>query len=167
MAVDIFLELSNDIKGESQDTVYGPKNAIDILAWSWGLSNSGTTHMGTGGGGGKVNVQDISFTKYVDLASNELIKRCANGDHIEKGTLTVRKAGGEAPVEYFKVEFQMIMVTSYSTGGSKDGLDRITENFTLNFRRFQIAYKLQEEAGIEGTEALVGWEIAKNEPWSV
>ncbi|MGL5011372.1 MAG: Hcp family type VI secretion system effector [Paracoccaceae bacterium] len=164
MAVDIFLELSNNIKGESQDAVHADK--IDILAWSWGMSNSGTTHMATGGGGGKVNVQDISFTKYVDLASNDLIKKCANGTHIDSGLLTVRKAGGDAPVEYFRIKFEMIMVTSYSTGGSKDGLDRITENFTLNFRRFEIAYKTQDATGIDGTEALAGWEIAKNEAWS-
>ena len=39
------------------------KDKIDILAWSWGLSNSGTAHVGGGAGAGKVNVQDISVTK--------------------------------------------------------------------------------------------------------
>jgi type VI secretion system secreted protein Hcp len=163
MAVDIFLELSNSIKGEAQDAVH--KDKIDILAWSWGLSNSGTTHMGTGGGGGKVNVQDISFTKYVDLASNDLIKKCSDGTHIDSGLLTVRKAG-TTPVEYFRIKFEMLMVTSYQTGGSKDGLDRITENFTLNFRRFHIIYATQDDTGIAGTEALAGWDIAKNESWT-
>jgi type VI secretion system secreted protein Hcp len=160
MAVDIFLELSNNIKGESQDSIHADK--IDILAWSWGMSNSGTTHMATGGGGGKVNVQDISFTKYVDLASNDLMLRCANGSHIDTGKLTVRKAGGGAPVEYFIVNFGMIMVTSYSTGGSKDGLDRITENFTLNFRTFEITYTTQEASGGDGTGQTFGWNIATN-----
>jgi type VI secretion system secreted protein Hcp len=165
MAVDIFLELSNNIKGESQDSVHADK--IDIMAWSWGMSNSGTTHMATGGGGGKVNVQDISFTKYVDLASNDLIKKCANGTHIDTGKLTVRKSGGDAPVEYFKINFEMIMVTSYQTGGSKDGLDRITENFTLNFRKFEIIYSTQEATGIAGAESPAGWDVAANTPWTM
>ena len=39
------------------------KEEIDVLAWSWGASQSGTTHLGSGGGAGKVNVQDLSFTK--------------------------------------------------------------------------------------------------------
>jgi type VI secretion system secreted protein Hcp len=164
MAVDIFLELSNNIKGEAQDAVH--KDKIDILAWSWGMSNSGTTHMATGGGGGKVNVQDISFTKYVDLSSNDLIKKCSNGTHIDTGRLTVRKSGGEAPVEYFTIDFEMIMVTSYSTGGSKDGLDRITENFTLNFRKFDITYSLQDATGIAGAETKAGWDVAANESWT-
>ena len=70
MAVDIFLKLSNNIKGESQDETH--RNEIDVLAWNWGLTQSGTTHVGSGGGGGKVNVQDITLTKYVDLATNDL-----------------------------------------------------------------------------------------------
>lgn len=160
MAVDIFLELSNNIKGESVDSVH--KDKIDILAWSWSMSNSGTTHMATGGGGGKVNVADISFTKLVDLASNDLMLRCANGSHIDTGRLTVRKSGGDAPVEYLTIDFGMIMVTSYSTGGSKDGLDRITENFSLNFRTFEITYKTQESSGIDGAGQTFGWNVATN-----
>lgn len=164
MAVDIFLELSNNIKGEAKDAVHADK--IDVLAWSWGMSNSGTTHMGAGGGGGKVNVQDISISKYVDLASNDLIKKCTDGTHIDTGKLTVRKSGGEAPVEYFIIDFSNIIVSSYHTGGSKDGLDRIQENLTLNFRKFQITYTLQEENGVAGAQALVGWDVAQNAVWS-
>lgn len=164
MAVDIFLKLSNNIKGESQDSTH--MDEIDVLAWNWGLSQSGTTHVGSGGGGGKVNVQDISLTKYVDLASNDLIKRCTTGEHIESGELVVRKSGGSAPVEYFRMKMENIMISSYSTGGSKDGLDRIQENLTLNFRKFEVAYTLQEASGAAGAESLAGWDIAKNEEWT-
>jgi len=71
MAVDIFLELT-DVEGESQDKTMKDKKAMDILAWSWGMSQPGSTHFGQGGGAGKVNVQDISLTKYVDAASATL-----------------------------------------------------------------------------------------------
>ena len=154
MAVDIFLKLSNNIKGESQDDTH--RNEIDVLAWNWGLTQSGTTHVGSGGGGGKVNVQDITLTKYVDLATNDLIKRCTSGEHIENGELIVRKSGGAAPVEYFRIKMENIMITSYATGGSKDGLDRIQETLTLNFRKFEVAYTLQEETGAAGAEIGTG-----------
>ncbi len=164
MAVDIFLKLSNNIKGESQDSTH--RNEIDVLAWDWALTQSGTTHVGSGGGGGKVNVKDITLTKYVDLASNDLIKRCTNGEHIESGELIVRKSGGAAPVEYFRIKMKNIMITSYTTGGSKDGLDRIQETLTLNFRRFEVAYTLQDETGASGAETLAGWDIAENKEWN-
>ena len=49
MAVDMFLELDG-IKGEAADKAH--KDTIDILAWSWGLSNTGTFQQGSGGGAG-------------------------------------------------------------------------------------------------------------------
>ncbi|WP_411840250.1 Hcp family type VI secretion system effector [Paracoccus sp. ME4] len=164
MAVDIFLKLSNNIKGESQDDRH--RDEIDVLAWNWGLTQSGTTHLGKGGGGGKVNVQDITLTKYVDLATNDLIKRCTSGEHIETGELIVRKSGGTAPVEYLRIKMQNIMISSYSTGGSKDGLDRIQETLTLNFRKFEVLYTLQEDSGAAGAETMSGWDIAENREWN-
>ncbi len=49
------------------------KDEIDVLvAWSWGAAQSGTTHVGSGGGAGKVSVQDLSITKYIDKSSPTL-----------------------------------------------------------------------------------------------
>lgn len=163
MAVDIFLKLSNNIKGEAQDDKYA--ETIDVLAWDWGLTQSGTTHVGQGAGGGKVNVRDIQLTKYVDLASNDLIKRATSGEHIDTGELIVRKAGG-SPVEYFRMKMENIMISSYNTGGSKDGLDRIQETLTLNFRKFEITYTLQDAAGQAGPETSTGYDVAANTEWA-
>src|SRR3977135_1765438 len=103
MAVDMFLKL-DPIKGESQDHKH--KDEIEILSWGWGLHQTGTTHQGTGGGAGKVSVQDVTFTHWVDKASADLIKACTTGQHINKGELVVRKAGGDA-LEYIKITMTM------------------------------------------------------------
>jgi len=84
MAVDMFLELDG-IKGESVDATH--KDKIDVLSWSWGLSNTGTFHHGSGGGAGKANFQDISITKYIDKATADLWYHTASGKHIAKGSL--------------------------------------------------------------------------------
>ena len=57
------------------------------------MTQSGTTHMGGGGGAGKVNVQDIYFTKYIDSSSPILIANCASGKHIKNATLVVPQGG--------------------------------------------------------------------------
>ena len=155
MAVDMFLKL-DPIKGESQDDKH--KDEIDVLSWSWGMHQSGTTHQGTGGGAGKVSVQDLTFTHYVDKASADLIKACTKGDHIAKGTLVVRKAGGEA-LEYIKIEMENLIVTNVSTGGSH-GEDRLTENVTLNFQKYKYQYKQQTEKGAAGASPEFSWDIA-------
>ena len=142
MAVDIFLKLDG-VEGESQDSKHAKE--IDILSWSWGMSQSGTTHLGSGGGAGKVNVQDLSITKYVDKATPTLIKFCCNGKHIDKGKLVVRKAG-EKPLDFLVIEFQELIVAAVTTGGIGSD-DRMTENVTLNFREFHLTYTVQEKTG--------------------
>ena len=81
MAVDMFIKIG-DLKGESRDKVH--KESIDVPAWSWGMSNSGSAHQGGGMGVGKVNVQDISITKYIDKCSPDLMLKCAIGPTIRK-----------------------------------------------------------------------------------
>lgn len=157
MAGNMFLKLDG-VEGESQ--VEGHIDEIDVLSWSWGLSQSGTTHLGSGGGSGKVNVQDVSFTKMVDKASPTLVKFCANGKHIAKGKLSVNKMG-ETPLEYLVVELEEIIVSSVSTGGAQ-GEDRISENVTLNFAKFKEIYTLQEGTGGSGKKVYGGWDIAGN-----
>jgi type VI secretion system secreted protein Hcp len=157
MAVDIFLQLAN-IEGESIDAAH--EKEIDVLSWSWGMSQSGTTHLGSGGGSGKVNVQDLSITKYVDKSSPDLMKCCCNGKHIDTGKLTVRKAG-EKPLEFLMIEFQELLVAAVTTGGIGSD-DRMTENVTLNFREFHLTYTVQEKSGAGGAKPEVKWDIAKN-----
>ena len=157
MAVDMFLKLG-DVKGESKDKVHS--NEIDVLAWSWGASNTGSAHHGGGAGSGKVNVQDLSFTKFVDKASPDIFLACCDGKHIKEATLVMRKAG-EKPLEYLTVKMDQVMITSYSTGGS-GGEDRLTENVTLNFAKVSLNYKEQTATGGVGATPSASWDIAAN-----
>jgi type VI secretion system secreted protein Hcp len=162
MAVDMFLKITSaegDVAGESTDKNH--TGEIDILAWNWGLSQSGSTHLGKGGGSGKVNVQDLSFTKYVDKSSPTLLKLCCKGTHIPEALLTVRKAGGDDPVEYVKLKLKECIVSSITSGGS-GGADRVTENVALNFAEFHFEYTPQEADNSAGSSIPMGWSVAKN-----
>ena len=157
MAVDMFIKIG-DIKGESQDSVH--KESIDILAWSWGLSQSGSFSSGGGGGSGKVNVQDLSLTKYVDASSTALMLAACKGTHIKSAVLTVRKAG-DKPLEYLKITLDNVLVSSLSTGGS-GGEDRLTENVSLNFAKFKVEYSKQgKDGGTTGTST-AAWNVSEN-----
>lgn len=158
MALDMFLNIEGEIKGESQDKKH--KDEIDILAWSWGMSQSGSFHTGGGGGAGKANFQDISVTKWIDKSSPILMQYCSNGDHFDSALLTVRKAG-KVPLEYLKIEMKKVLITSVSTGGS-GGEDKLTENVSLNFREFKVMYTEQTPAGGEGAKPEFAWNIAEN-----
>jgi hypothetical protein len=45
MAVDIFIKIDS-VDGEAQDSKH--KKEIDVLSWSWGMSNAGSAYSGGG-----------------------------------------------------------------------------------------------------------------------
>ena len=142
MAADIFLKIG-DIKGESTDDKH--KEEIDILAWSWGVSQSGSMHTGGGGGLGKASFADLSFTHHVDKASPVLLKACAVLDHMKEAQLTVRKAG-KTPQEFLLIKMSDVIVTSVTpTGNGGDG--GIVENVALQFSKVDLEYKPQKPDG--------------------
>jgi type VI secretion system secreted protein Hcp len=157
MAVDMFMKIGK-IDGESQDKTH--KGEIDVLAWSWGLANSGTAHVGGGAGAGKVNVKDLSFTKYVDKSSTSLSLACCKGTHYDDAVLVVRKAG-DKPLEYLKITMKEVMITSVSTGGS-GAEDRLTENVVLNFGSVKVEYQEQQKDGSGKKAPEMSWSVSEN-----
>jgi len=157
MAVDMYLKLDG-IKGESQDDKH--KDEIDVLSWSWGVTQSGSMHTGGGGGSGKASFKDIAITKYVDTASPSLIKACSTGDHIKEALLVVRKAGKDQQ-EYLKYILTDCLISSVSTGGS-GGEDRLTENISINFAKFKVEYRPQNKDGTLGGVLPFTYSIEKN-----
>lgn len=162
MAVDMFLNIEDKkVKGESRDKTH--KDTIDVLSWSWGISTSGTTHSGGGGGAGKASFQDISLTKYIDKATPPLMDGIAKGTHYKNAKLIVRKAGG-TPLEYLIITMETVLVTSISVGGS-GGEDRQTENITLNFANVKVSYQPQNADGSkDGGVVEMAYNIAENTP---
>jgi len=152
---DMFLKLTN-IKGEALDAKH--KDEIEVLSWSFGSSQSGSAHGGTGSGTGKVSIQDLTITHYVDQSSTDLLKHLTTGKHIDEGMLTIRKAGGQH-LEYLKLKLEQVLVTHISNGGGA-GQDRVTENVTLNFRKFTQIYTAQDAKGGAKPASEFTWDIA-------
>ena len=90
MAVDMFLKLDG-VTGESKDKVHSKE--IDVLVWSWGMTNDGSAQIGGGAGSGKVNVQDIAITKFVDSSSPQLMLACCKGNPVWLGSARLRWRG--------------------------------------------------------------------------
>ena len=142
MAVSIFARIGT-IKGESRDAKH--KDEIEVLSWSWGVSQTGTMAPGGGGGKGKASFHDFNFTHHVDKASPVLMKTCATGEHIKDATITVRKAG-KGQQEYLVITMTDVLVTSVSMSISADG-DATMEGVTLAFAKVDLVYKPQKPDG--------------------
>ncbi|MFC5582884.1 Hcp family type VI secretion system effector [Rhodanobacter terrae] len=147
MAFDMHIKFgSGKVKIEGSSKHKKHTGEVPILAWSWGASNSGDLHGGSGASGGKAHVQDISITKYVDSCSNALLDAVCTGGRIDTAWLYVTNATGEQ-TDFLTLELsEGILVTSYSTGGS-GGEDRLTENVTLHFGKFKYSFQPQDDKG--------------------
>jgi type VI secretion system secreted protein Hcp len=142
MAASIFARIGT-IKGESRDARH--KDEIEVLSWSWGVSQSGTMASGGGGGAGKASFHDFTFTHHVDKASPALMRACATGEHIKDATITVRKAG-KGQQEYLVIKMTDVLVTNVSTSVSAEG-EATSEGVALAFAKVDLEYKPQKPDG--------------------
>ncbi len=140
MASDIFAKIG-DIKGESLDDKH--KDEIEVLSYSWGVTNAGSMAAGSGGGEGKATFHDLSFVHNIDKASPVLMQSCADGTHMKEATITHRKAG-KGQHEYLIVKMNDVIITSVTHGGSGDGH---SENVSLAFAKVNVEYKPQKADG--------------------
>jgi type VI secretion system secreted protein Hcp len=142
MPSDIFAKIG-DIKGESFDDKH--KGEIEVLSWSWGVTQSGTMAHGGGGGEGKANFNDFNFTHHIDKASPVLMKACATGEHIKDATITVRKAG-KGQQEFLIIKMADIIITGVAPSGAGDGA-ATAEHVALQFAKVDLEYKPQKQDG--------------------
>ena len=142
MAFDAFLKLG-DIKGESLDDKH--KDEIEVLSFSFGISNK-VSPTGGGGGAGKPTVEDFRFVKNVDTASPDLFDATCSGKHIQQGVFTIRRSTHKESADYYKVSFEDVLVSSVAPGGNvSDGTPM--EQVSLNFASFKIEVRRQNNRG--------------------
>ena len=80
------------------------------------MTNAGSAQVGNGAGSGKGDAKDLEITKHVDTSSPKLMLACCDGTHFPSALLTVRKSGGQRPVEYLKFKLGTVLITGVSVG---------------------------------------------------
>lgn len=143
-AADIFVKLEGpDLKGSSLDDKH--KDEIEVNSFAKGVSQQGSFGAGGGGGTGKANFSDYTFSKYIDKSSAAIEEACTKGTHYDKVTITCRKAGGKQE-EYYIVTLEKAIISSYSLSVAEGG-GRPMESFSINFDKVGVVYKEQDEQG--------------------
>jgi type VI secretion system secreted protein Hcp len=134
VAIDIFAKLG-DIEGESLDSKH--KDEIEVLSWSWGVTNA-VTLAGSGAGQGRASFHDLSFTHKIDKASPVLMQACATGVHLKEATITHRKAG-KGQQEFLVIKMNDVIVTAIMDAESREGDS--AESVSLAFAKIDVAYR--------------------------
>lgn len=117
-------------------TMAGLPAPVQVLSYSWGVSNSGSTAVSGGAGAGKATVQDLQLTKHVDESSVALMRAVATGTHTANATFALCDPKDCAGTTTMTYRLENILVSSVAQGAAGAGTP--TENVALNFSRFTI-----------------------------
>jgi type VI secretion system secreted protein Hcp len=144
---------------EGEATHKDHKGEIEVLSWSWNVSQT-VALAGGGSGRGKANPGDMNFTHHYDKASPVLAKHCASGKHFKDAVLTARKAG-EGQKDFLKITLKEVFITSVSPAGHSGG--DLVESITCSYKDIEFEYKPQDDKGGLGGAVKFGWNVATTE----
>jgi type VI secretion system secreted protein Hcp len=148
MATNMYIKFEEPaIEGESTAAEHAKE--LEILSWSHGFSQPTSPTRSTSGSGTveQANHSNLTFTKYLDSATNSLLKYCWSGKQIGKATITCYRSSGandNKPVKYLEVAMQHVVIANYSISGGAG--DVPVENVSLDYGIVQYTYVAQKHA---------------------
>ncbi|MCX9156618.1 type VI secretion system tube protein Hcp [Niveibacterium sp. 24ML] len=130
------------IRGESIDPKH--PDEINILGWSWGMDAS---QEALSQRSGRTSLQELELIKRVDSASTALMAALRNNEIIKKLTLSVRKAGGVDPLDYFTITLEKARITHQHLGSLNNEGAVLSEIVRIGFQKISVQYQPQTKTG--------------------
>ena len=157
MALNNYIKFDG-VEGESVTKDH--KGEIEVLSWSWGLSNP-EPKLGSGGGGGragKAQPEQFTFTHLYDKASPVLASLAAAGRHVKNAWFSSRRSGA-AQKDFLKVTMSDVLITGVYQDGDAD---TINETVTALTGHLTFEYRPSDAKGSLGPAVIFDWDIIKN-----
>jgi type VI secretion system secreted protein Hcp len=154
-----FLKLDG-VEGETGNDHY--TEHLELQSFSWGASNNSSYSTGTGPGVGAGQVHNMSFSKFMCKASPKLMERVIKGWTCDTGKLILckRNSPDGKPLEYYTVDMENVIITSYQMSAS-GGAQLPMESFSLDFVVIKPNYVAQADDGSGKDNHGFGWHLQK------
>jgi type VI secretion system secreted protein Hcp len=140
------------------------QNAIDILSFSFGASQSSVIGVGSSGGearAGRANLNDVSIMKVVDKVSPLLFDDCVTGNYLKKVDIIYDKPMGDDQQDYYKIHMEDVLITSIQHSGSNENP---VESISFAYSKIKVSYNPEEEGSLKGFIDK-GFDVLKLKPW--
>ena len=114
---------------------------------------------------GVVNILDTAINKELDRTSPVLRQVLTSGTPIREVIIAVTTSIGGIRVEYFRLTYSDVLLTSISMQGS--GVDGLvpSEDVSLTFSRVEWKYTpIDTKTGVPGSPITTGWDVVNNRP---
>lgn len=155
MATNMYLKFEGpEIAGGA--TATGHQGEIEMLSWSHGfVQSTSPTRSANTSQREQANHSNLTFTKYLDVATNELLKYCWSGKQIKKVTISCLRSDGHSdnpPVKYLTIIMEHVVIANYSISGGPGDIP--VENVSLDYGIIQYNYIDQKRPPMTATHNL-------------
>lgn len=150
----MFMKFENpSITGASE--LPGHVGEIEVLSWNHGFVQPTSATRSSAGVGTveQATHQNLTFTKYLDRTTNELLRLNWTGNQIGKATLTCFRSdspSGINPLLYLTVAMEHVIIANYSVSGGSGGTP--VENISLDYGIIQYTYVDQKRGDSVSTQ---------------
>jgi len=147
------------------DGITGPSTsmtgAIDVLSFSWGVSQTAVYGAGASGKeakAGRADFSNLSIMKVLDKTTPLLCDHCASGNILAKVYILYDKPVGDAQAPYFRIYVKDALITSVQLSGSNENP---TESVSFAFQGVEIGYKAENDDGTLAGAVVKGYDLEK------
>ncbi|HTT60509.1 MAG TPA: type VI secretion system tube protein Hcp [Bryobacteraceae bacterium] len=145
------------------DGITGPSTSktgfIDILSFSWGVTQTSTYGAGASGKeakAGRADFSNLSIMKVLDKTSPLLCDHCASGDILAKVYILYDKPVGTSQQDYFRIYLKDALITSVQLSGSNENP---SESVSFAFQSVEVAYKAENDDGTLAAAVPKGFDL--------
>jgi type VI secretion system secreted protein Hcp len=133
------------------DGVEGPStskaNHIDVLSFSWGVSQTscyGPGQSGKEAKAGRADFANLTITKVLDKTSPFLCDHCASGDILKEVYILYNKPVGDKQDDYFRIYLKDAQITDLTISAANENPN---ESISFAFQAVEIAYRPEKDDG--------------------
>ena len=133
------------------DGVDGPStsrtNHIDILSFSWGVSQTAVYGAGASGKeakAGRTDFNNLTIMKVLDKTTPLLTDHCASGNILSKVYILYDKPVGDKQQAYYRIWLKDALITSVQNSGSNENP---SESVSFAYQGVEVAYAPEKDDG--------------------
>ena len=147
------------------DGVEGPSTSrtgcIDVLSFSWGVSQTSTYGAGASGKeakAGRADFSNLTIMKVLDKTTPLLCDHCATGNILSKVYILYDKPVGDKQQAYFRIWIKDALITSVQLSGSNENP---SESVSFAFQGVEVAYAPEKDDGSLDAAIRKGYDLEK------
>lgn len=140
------------------------QNAIDVLSFSFGATQTAVIGVGSSGGearAGRANLQDLTIMKVADKVTPLLFDDCVTGNYLATVDLIYDKPMGDDQQDYYKIHLEDALITSFQNSGSAENP---VESISFAYSKIKVSYNPEEGGALKGFIDK-GFDVLKLKPW--